>query len=52
VGRFIDGRSPVMAHGSREMPVWGNVFGVERGSARARTEIYAITKYIESIQQE
>lgn len=27
VSRMIDGRDPVMAHGTREMPVWGRRFG-------------------------
>jgi mono/diheme cytochrome c family protein len=27
ISRFIDGRDPVVGHGSREMPVWGRRFG-------------------------
>ena len=51
---YIVGETSVPAHGSREMPVWGRVLQ-ERGgpfaSAAARAEIYAITDYLESIQE-
>ena len=29
---MIDGRSPVLSHGPREMPVWGREFWVEEGA--------------------
>ena len=50
--RIIDGRD-VTAHGSREMPVWGNVFknpgkGATDQSVKAR--IQAIVEYLELIQ--
>jgi hypothetical protein len=51
---YIVGETPVPAHGSREMPVWGRVLQEQhRGpfaSAAARAEIYALTDYLESIQ--
>lgn len=49
---FIDGERPVAAHGSREMPIWGEVFRWWFGDRAARAEIYALTQYIESIQDE
>jgi mono/diheme cytochrome c family protein len=47
---FIDGERPVAAHGSREMPIWGQIFRWRDGDYTARAEIYAITQYIETIQ--
>ena len=52
VRRIIDGRE-VESHGTRDMPVWGDVFrrtGTEAtGDAAAR--IAAIVRFLESIQQ-
>lgn len=58
VADFIDGRAIVAAHGQREMPVWGDRYrraieaneppaAIER---RARAQIAALVRYIESIQ--
>jgi len=53
IEKFISGESlNEGAHGSREMPVWGPIFGQiawdqDLGSVR----IYRITKYIESLQK-
>jgi mono/diheme cytochrome c family protein len=49
---FIDGERPVAAHGSREMPIWGDIFRWQSGEHAARAEIYALAQYIESIQDE
>jgi len=50
--QIIDGRG-IPAHGTREMPVWGDAFsrmrGADRDTVRARVE--AITRFIESIQE-
>ena len=51
----IDGRSMAIAHGSRQMPVWGYEFWVEEGADRvaertAREMINRIVAYLESIQ--
>jgi mono/diheme cytochrome c family protein len=50
--RIIDGRT-VKAHGTMEMPVWGDAFkwrlGLDEGAIRARIE--AIVRYVESIQE-
>jgi mono/diheme cytochrome c family protein len=49
---WIDGEKYAIGHGSREMPVWGKRFrrsaSADAGSA---SEITALTKYLESIQQ-
>lgn len=52
IARFIDGRKEVSAHGSREMPVWGEVYeaqGLDEGEIRGRKgELIA---YLMSIQK-
>jgi mono/diheme cytochrome c family protein len=52
VAGFIDGERNVAAHGSREMPVWGKEFRWRTGEYGARSQIYALTQYIESIQEQ
>src|SRR5437868_11666652 len=51
VQRVINGEDDVMAHGSRDMPVWGQIFrhmssNQDLGSVR----IYNLVKYIEQVQ--
>ncbi len=54
--RVIDGRAPIVAHGTREMPIWGDQFRVEESGKGASPEslvkgrILALTFYLESIQ--
>ncbi len=55
--RIIDGRDPVVAHGSRDMPIWGERFqkGVEPGlaaEAEARGKALLLLEYLRSIQTE
>jgi mono/diheme cytochrome c family protein len=55
VAEIIDGRSPVVAHGTRRMPVWGAEFWIEEGGdieaeSRARQMIARLIDYLESIQ--
>jgi mono/diheme cytochrome c family protein len=47
---FIDGEKEVAAHGSRKMPVWGTVFRRTSGDLQSHADIYALAKYVESIQ--
>src|SRR5690606_41937406 len=54
---IIDGRSPVVAHGTRRMPVWGYKFRVGEGAdveaERASREIIdKLVEYLRSIQDE
>jgi mono/diheme cytochrome c family protein len=56
VAQFIDGRFSVPAHGSREMPVWGERFGADvpeagLGESIARGNIASLLEYLKSIQQ-
>ena len=54
--RYIDGRDPPAAHGTRMMPVWGENFSAEAegnselGEAISRERIAAITDFVESLQ--
>lgn len=56
IARFIDGRFTLAAHGSREMPVWGERFGdaiPDSGVAEevARGRIAVLVEYLKSIQR-
>ncbi|HUF74131.1 MAG TPA: c-type cytochrome [Gammaproteobacteria bacterium] len=51
----IDGRSMAIAHGTRQMPVWGYEFWVEEGAdidaeRAAREIVNRLVAYLESIQ--
>ena len=55
IARFIDGREMVTAHGTREMPVWGERFDADQaeGAARekaVRERVNALAVYLLSIQ--
>jgi len=48
---MINGDSTVTAHGTREMPIWGQVFrDMGRDEAQAKLRVRNLTKYIESLQ--
>lgn len=53
---YIDGRADVQAHGTREMPVWGNVWSEVDGAPipqeRVDRRIRLLVEYIRSIQEE
>ena len=56
IARFIDGRFDLPAHGSREMPVWGQHFGADVpdagvGESIARGNIASLIEYLKSIQR-
>ena len=49
---WIDGEKAAVAHGTREMPIWGTRLRRTEGSeARAMADVYALTRYLESIQK-
>ncbi len=58
--RIIDGRQPVRGHGTKEMPVWGDVFQSplseqmalpgESGEQRAMRKIKELVLFLETIQ--
>jgi len=53
--RSIDGSEPILAHGSREMPIWGTrLYEQSPGpmpDSRQRGAILTILDYLESIQE-
>ena len=57
VYRKIDGQTEVRAHGTREMPIWGDRFRAEAGSdaksaaTQAAGRILGLTFYLEHIQE-
>lgn len=55
IGRKIDGRFEIEPHGSREMPVWGQVFAsdvpeMEMAESITRGYVSALVEYLKSIQ--
>ncbi|HKN01373.1 MAG TPA: cytochrome c [Candidatus Binataceae bacterium] len=52
IARFIDGRSDVKAHGTRDMPVWGQRFYVEGSANEAdiKARIAKLVAYLQTIQ--
>jgi mono/diheme cytochrome c family protein len=49
VKAIIDGREEVLAHGSREMPIWGQALTGD--DAEVRTKIERLTAFLESLQE-
>ncbi len=47
---YIDGRREVEAHGSRTMPVWGNVWGMRSDETEVDLRIRELVEYLRSIQ--
>ena|SRR5579872_4396298 len=52
IERIIDGRDLMVAHGTMEMPVWGDAFKRREGltEQEIRSRIEAIVRYLASIQ--
>jgi mono/diheme cytochrome c family protein len=56
VASFIDGQADIRAHGSREMPIWGQRFGEKFGGGTvgqefARGHLVVLLEYLKSIQK-
>jgi mono/diheme cytochrome c family protein len=56
IAKFIDGRFELPAHGSREMPVWGEHFGSDVpesdvAESIARGNIASLVEFLKSIQE-
>jgi mono/diheme cytochrome c family protein len=50
VKRYIEGLDEVPAHGSRDMPVWGELFR-EMDRSTAAIRVQALNDYLKSLQQ-
>jgi mono/diheme cytochrome c family protein len=46
----IGGQFSIPSHGSRDMPIWGELFSQSGSDAQAKLRLANLTKYIESIQ--
>lgn len=52
VANVIQGDTAVVAHGSRDMPMWGDVFrSMQRDDPLVKLRVANLTKYIASLQQ-
>jgi mono/diheme cytochrome c family protein len=52
VAQSINGPERIAAHGSREMPIWGELFkSLDSDRAAARLRVTNLTNYIKSIQR-
>ncbi|MCB0717844.1 MAG: c-type cytochrome [Bacteroidetes bacterium] len=47
---YIDGRTEVAAHGTRMMPVWGNIWSEHQGEDMVDLRIREIVAYLETLQ--
>ena len=50
VMRVIKGDDTVGAHGSRDMPIWGELFTSLKGKETAELRVNALMRYLEKIQ--
>jgi mono/diheme cytochrome c family protein len=53
VAQVIKGDLMMVAHGSKDMPIWGPIFLYleQRDPAMAQLRVHNLTKYVESMQQ-
>ncbi|MFN7945762.1 MAG: c-type cytochrome [Blastocatellia bacterium] len=51
IKQVIAGEIGITPHGNREMPVWGGYFRRRSDQSVSTLNVYALTKYLESIQQ-
>ena len=56
IAAYIDGRAEVQAHGSRDMPVWGERFseqvgGGSLGEEVLRGNLLVLMQYLQSLQR-
>jgi hypothetical protein len=51
VMNYIKGDDVVAAHGSRDMPIWGQIFGsMSPNQDLVQVRVYNLLKYIEGVQ--
>jgi len=52
VSSLIQGDGQIAAHGSRDMPMWGDVFrDLKRDESLVKLRVHNLTEYIRSIQE-
>jgi mono/diheme cytochrome c family protein len=51
VMNYIKGQDTVASHGSRDMPIWGNIFSqMSPNQDLVQVRVYALLKYVEQMQ--
>ena len=51
VAHYIEGQETVSAHGSRDMPIWGDVFRtLDRNAGTANLRVVNLTNYLKTLQ--
>jgi mono/diheme cytochrome c family protein len=51
VGNIIDGYETIAAHGTREMPVWGDLLPQHRDAPLLKLREHNLTEYVRSLQK-
>jgi mono/diheme cytochrome c family protein len=52
VSNIIQGDAEITAHGSKEMPMWGDTFrSLKRDESVVKLRVHNLTEYIESLQE-
>ena len=53
VASILEGQETLPAHGSKEMPIWGNLFWTMSGGHQAEVQqrVANLNKYVESLQK-
>ena len=50
VSHMIQGEEAQIAHGSRDMPIWGEVFHEREGQSTVKLRVANLTDYVKSLQ--
>ncbi len=50
VGRYIEGRDEVESHGTRDMPMWGDVFKSLDSPDTANRRVFALVEHLKALQ--
>jgi mono/diheme cytochrome c family protein len=50
VGRYIEGLDEVASHGTRDMPMWGDVFKSLDTPDTAKRRIFTLVEYLRTLQ--
>jgi len=51
IAHIIDGTESITAHGTREMPVWGDLLPQHRDEALLKLREHNLTEYLQSMQK-
>jgi mono/diheme cytochrome c family protein len=51
IEHIIDGQEVILAHGTREMPIWGDLLPQHRDDALLKLREHNLTEYVRSLQR-